>query len=450
MPRRATATAPAPQQQQQQIEPNPMQRVMLQAPLDDHLCLGTAKATGKSFGIVLLVLRDCQLLKENYHCLITRSTFQGLQEIQTLLYKYLTTAHPGTTWNAGESMFRIGGKAAPFGTIELAYRANSPLEQIRALNRLQGRSKSTLIHDECGNDSSPDFFDQLQGVLRGPKDVPTRSIFLANPGGPGHVWLRQRFAIPAGLPEAMQPRRFWSDEYQRHCVFLTANASINPAIDWERYRREVQLMAGGDPALEAALIEGRWDLDLGGAYLAHCWAPARQRYAIRPGDHNLRDHHPRPFVSMDWGTASPSAAYLFVPSPPGIDAPRGTLLMADEWYCCSSTIGGNRDWGKGSHMSSAEQAQSMIEWLRRWGLRPGDVPVIADDAVFANNGSTRGRPEADPRREGQNPHGGGAEPAQEPYGRRPQGSRPALAAVVSGLRRLGGHRPGDSKASPRS
>ena len=41
-------------------------------------------------------------------------------------------------------------------------------------------------------------------------------------------------------------------------------------------------------------------------------------------------------------------------------------------------------------MSSAEQAQSMIEWLRRWGLRPGDVPVIADDAVFANNGSTRG------------------------------------------------------------
>ena len=270
------------QQAQQVLKPNLLQQCMLDAPLNDVLCVATAKATGKTFGIVLLVLRDAQILKSNYHCLVTRSTFQALQELQTLLYRYLMQAYPGTTWSAADNMFRIGGKAAPFGTVELSYTSASPLEQIRALNSLQGRSKTTLIHDEAGTQPSPDFYDQLQGVLRAPAGTPTRVIFLANPGGPGHHWLKERFAAPAGLPGHMEPKRFWSEEYEKHCIFLTANASVNPHIDWSAYKRNVELMAGGDPAMLAALLEGRWDLDLGGAFFAPCWSPTRCRHHVRP------------------------------------------------------------------------------------------------------------------------------------------------------------------------
>jgi hypothetical protein len=392
---------PAPIQQQQTLAPNRMQQLMLDVPLDDVLCMGTAKGTGKSFGVVFLVMRDARAIGENYHCLITRSTFQSLVELQTLLLKWLPVAFPGTTYNSSENTFRLGGKAAPFGTVELAYRASSPLEQVRALSRLQGRSKICLIHDEAGNDPSPDFFDQLQGVLRGPPGVPTRVIFLANPGGPGHAWLRQRFALPAGCPEPMRPRRFWSEDYQRFAVFATADASVNEHIDWEQYKRQVELMAGGDPALLAALLRGDWNVDLGGgAFFGHCWSPTRCRHMIRPGEINLRERSPRAFVSMDWGISAPSVAYLFLPEPPGVDAPKGSLMLLDECYMAASTLGGNRDWAKGSHLSSAQQAGVLIEWLDRWNLRPSDVKILADDAVFSSDGSHHGSTAGDFRAAG--------------------------------------------------
>ena len=373
---------------QETLSPNPFQQILLDVPLNDVICAGTAKATGKSFWIILRVIRDAQIVGKDFHALVTRSSFQALQELQTLLYRYLTSAYPGTTWNAAESMFRIGGKHAPHGSVELAYTASSPMEQIRALNRLQGRSKTLLIHDEAGTQPSSDFYDQLQGVLRGPSGVPTATVFLANPGGPGHVWLKQKFAVPAGLPDPMRPVRFWSEEYGKHCVFLTANASVNTAIDWESYRRQVEIMTGGDPAMQAALLEGRWDLDLGGAFFASCWSPSRCRRVVRPGDINLREHSPKPFVCLDWGVSAPTTAYLCIPNPVG--APKGSILLADELYISAVDRHGRRDFTKGCQMPNAEQADAIREWLHRWGVTAYDIPVVADDAIWNATGGHQG------------------------------------------------------------
>ena len=65
-------------------------------PLNDIICAGTAKATGKSFFIVLRIIRDATLIGKDFHALVTRSSFQALQELQTQLYRYLTAAFPGT------------------------------------------------------------------------------------------------------------------------------------------------------------------------------------------------------------------------------------------------------------------------------------------------------------------------------------------------------------------
>lgn len=70
--------------------------------------------------------RDHQLYKDKANTLIVRSTFPSLQEIQSILYKHLIHWFPGTTWSSGENLFKLGGKAAPMGTIELAYSATSP------------------------------------------------------------------------------------------------------------------------------------------------------------------------------------------------------------------------------------------------------------------------------------------------------------------------------------
>jgi hypothetical protein len=195
----------------------------------------------------------------------------------------------------------------------------------------------------------------------------------------------------------MKPRRFWSEEYERHVITATANASVNPHLDWQAYKRNVELMAGGDPSLLAALLQGEWS-ELGGAFFQHCWSPKRCRHdAINPGTLNLRDTSA--FVALDWGISSPTVAYLVLPNPPGTGAPKGSLLLLDELYICATTRSG-RDWNRGANLSNSEQAGVLIDWLQRWNLGPNDLKLLADDALFSNNGSPTGSIAGDWRQAG--------------------------------------------------
>ena len=383
-------TTPAPAPASPLPKPNPFQELLLKCPLDEHLFAGTAKAPGKSTGIKFLCARDASVLKEDYACLIIRSSYQALLEVQADLLKYLTQVFPGTKYNSQESIFYLGGKAAPYGTIELAYSAASVLEQTRALNRLQGRSKSTIIVDEAGATASIlDFTDELAGVLRGKPEVPRRMIVFANPAGPAHNALKERFVDPLPFPlESMKPQRFWSDHYQRHVISLTATAAVNPFIDFDQYRKEVELMSRGDPEVLDALLMGKWGDLGGGSAFGWCWSPRRCRHDI-PDGYSVRNHLPRAFVCLDHGIASPTVAYLVLPDPPEIDAPKGSLLLLDEAYICSRTRSG-REWNKGAMLSNFEQADVLRDWLARWDLTPENTKCLADDAIFARNGSPNG------------------------------------------------------------
>ncbi len=370
--------------------PNPFQELLLKAPLDEHLFCGTGKAVGKSAGIKFLVARDATMLKDDYACLIIRSSFQALLEIQTDLLKYLSAVFPGTRYSTADMTFRIGGKDAPYGSVELAYSAASPMEQVRAMTRLQGRSKSCVLIDEAGATASIlDFSDELMGVLRGKPTVPRRMIMLANPGGPAHSELKARFVDPLPFPlEHMRPQRFYSDHYQRYCISVTANASINSAIDWDRYHKEIELMAHGDPDVLEALLHGRWGDLAGGSAFGPVWSPRRCRHEI-PADYDLSGHQPAPFVVADWGMSAPSAFYLVMPRPPGLETPKGSIHFADELYTCARDRRG-RLWSKGSMLTNQEQAEAVREWLERWGLAPRSTRILADDAIFARNGSPNG------------------------------------------------------------
>ena len=79
----------------------------------DDLCIVSARGTGKSWGIALLVARDAAHWKTKFSCLINRTTFQGHTELQGLLWRYLTVAFPGTTYSSGDMTCRLGGKTCP-------------------------------------------------------------------------------------------------------------------------------------------------------------------------------------------------------------------------------------------------------------------------------------------------------------------------------------------------
>ena len=179
----------------------------------------------------MLVARDAAHWKERYSCLITRTTYQGLTELQGLLWRYLSVAFPGTTYSGGDMTFRVGGKDMPFGRVELAYTGAGPAEQVRALARLQGRSFICAIHDEVGNHFDAGFIDSAAATLRGPAWVPTRTILLGNPGGPFHPVLQARYGIPAGYPEPGKASRFFSEDLGKHCIFASFTAASNQHLD---------------------------------------------------------------------------------------------------------------------------------------------------------------------------------------------------------------------------
>lgn len=72
-PTQAPATAAGPEIK----DPALTQQLMLDAPFGDDLCVISARGTGKSWGIVMLVARDAAHWKERYSCLITRTTYQA-------------------------------------------------------------------------------------------------------------------------------------------------------------------------------------------------------------------------------------------------------------------------------------------------------------------------------------------------------------------------------------
>ena len=344
--------------------PNRLQTILLDVPFADDICAITARGTGKSWCIPLLTTRDAQHFKSKYSCLIVRQTYQGLTELQGLLWRYYSKAFPGTTWSGADMTFRLGGKAEPFGRVELGYTGVGAIEIVKAANRYQGRSYVCCIVDEIGSHNDLSFADTIRATLRAPEKVPTRMVLLGNPGGPCHAALQSRYGIPAGYPEPGKPVRFYSEDLQKHVVFMTATAASNVYIDLDAYIRSLRVACGDDPALLDAWLRGRLDVEIGGSFFGSSFSVQRSLRDISPGEIGLKEH--KAFVVFDYGTAAPSVFYLCIPDPPG--APKGSLWLIDECYICSNTTGGQRDWSRGAYLSTAEQAGAVREWLERWGI----------------------------------------------------------------------------------
>ena len=368
-------------------EPTLTQSLMLDAPWADDLCIISARGTGKSWGVVMLCARDAAHFKSKYNCLVTRTTFQGLSEIQQLMWRYFSAAFPGTQYSGSDMTFKLGGKDAPFGRVELGYTGSGPVEQVKALQRYQGRSYVCHIADEAGNFYDSAFLDTVRATLRGGPGIPTRQIVLGNPGGPFHPVLQARYGVPSGYPEPGKASRFWSEDLGKHTIFASFTAASNQHIDLDQYVRNIKVAAADDPALLDAWLHGKLDVDIAGSFFGSSFGVRRSLRDVQPGGIPQQDLK-RAYVCMDWGCSAPTVAYLCLPEPEG--APKGSIWLIDEFYVAASTQGGQRNWTKGTYLSNAEQAVGIVEWLGRWGLKPGTTKVIADDAVFSANGSDRG------------------------------------------------------------
>lgn len=342
------------------IEPTPYQARVLSVPENMDLFLGGGRGGGKSHCKALLILRHVEQYRERARVLYVRKTYKGLSDFELVLRQLFSAAYgSAASYNASEHIFRL-----PYGYVELAQ-----VDSFAAYDKVQGRSFTLILVDEITQWATPQVVDLLRSNLRGPKDIPLRTVFAGNPGGAGHQWVASRYVLSA------RPWVPFQTYAGRPCVHAPSTFLDNPHLDGADYRQQLQAACAGDQELFRAWTEGDWAVARG-AFFAGCLSPERcavDRWTVVPFGWGT-------YLAHDFGSSSPSATYLLTRSPgaTGPDGhfyPRGSLIALDEL----ATARPHRPT-EGLGWTVPRLAEAIREMSAKWKVRPTGV---ADDAIFA-------------------------------------------------------------------
>jgi len=135
-------------------------------------------------------------------------------------------------------------------------------------------------------------YQYLLSRIRGVNNYPKQAKSTTNPGGVGHMWVKQRF-IDNHLPNVE-----WTDKAGRRFIFIPAKVTDNKFLmqsDPDYIKRLEQL-----PENERkALLDGSWDIFEGQVFIEF----RRDIHVIEPFE---IPEHWRRFRSIDWGYNDPT------------------------------------------------------------------------------------------------------------------------------------------------
>lgn len=244
-----------------------------------------------------------------------------------------------------------------------------PLETVQDAEKYQGQSLTDAAVEEAGNYALPAPIDMLFGCLRSPAGVPVQLILSANPGGPGHHWIKQRYIDPA-LMGFKRLVRLLPNGHEHHGVYIPSRLENNRIL-LERdpdYVNRLHLV--GSPELVRAWLEGDWSV-ISGAYFPEFNSA---KHVIRPIE--LPEHWAR-IRAMDWGSAKPFCVlWLAVSDGTLATIARGALVVYREWY------GWNGEPNVGCLLTAPEVAQGIKK------LETGEkiADEVLDPSAFARDG----------------------------------------------------------------
>lgn len=211
---------------------------------------GGARGGGKSDALLGDFGKHAQLHGQHAAGMIVRRTMPQLEEIigrSKQLYPAL-----GAVWMAGTKTWTFPNGA----TLKMRW-----LERDEDADNYQGHQYTWIGIDEAGTWSSPDAIDKLRATLRSPYGVPCVMRLTANPGGPGHQWLKERYVQPA---EPLTP--FYDHERRTWRVYIPSRVKDNRKLIEADPGYLDRLRSSGPPWLVRAWLEGDWDASAGDAF----------------------------------------------------------------------------------------------------------------------------------------------------------------------------------------
>lgn len=207
---------------------------------------GGAAGPGKTDCLVMQAVRYAQ--HPATRALFLRTRYKDLLDVQDRMMALWPAL--GARWEASESRWRWPSGA----TVEMGYGAN-----LRELGAYLGREFTAVLFDEVGLLPEAAGWLQLMSRVRSTESsVPLRMRATANPGGPGHAWLKARFVTPTEGGRALA-----RDPDTGHTIaYVPGLGRDNPSLPasyWTRLRALPDL-------LRRAWLDGDWDVAAGLAF----------------------------------------------------------------------------------------------------------------------------------------------------------------------------------------
>ena len=193
------------------------------------------------------------------------------------------------------------------------------LERDKDAENYQGHGYTRIYVEEAGNFPSPAPILKLMAALRSGAGVPCRMRLTANPGGPGHHWLKARYIDPA--PLGMKILEDPDSGLQR--IYIPSRLKDNRFLG-DQYVG--QLKQSGSAELVRAWLDGDWDV-IAGAYFPEFTVARHVRAPFTLPPHWTR------FRAMDWGSSRPFCVLWFAVSAGDVKGiPKGALVVYREYY----------------------------------------------------------------------------------------------------------------------
>ncbi len=375
-------------------EPQPgPQTWLLSCPVFE-VFFGGARGGGKSDGMLGDFASHAAEFGEDAIGLIIRRELTQLKELMERAKQIY--APIGAVFNISDKMWKFPNGAR----LTFAYIDNDD-----DADKYQGASYSRVYIEEMGNFPNPAPIFKLMATIRSANPA-VRCGFRAtgNPGGPGHLWIKQRYIMPAPRGNQIIKTKFTnpftSDEMAVERVFIPSKVTDNKYNNNAGYIARLQMV--GNPKLVEAWLLGNWDM-VEGAFFDE-WD--ERKHII---DQFVIPAHWTRFASLDWGSAKPFSVGWWAIVPDKFDPhvsvlptggrfeyqnnlPRGALVRYREWYGCQSdeATGESLHNNVGLKMTVEQVAEGIADREQREPRnesgRPRLAYRIADPSIFREDG----------------------------------------------------------------
>lgn len=336
-------------------KPQPKQALAMSCPATE-LFYGGAAGGGKSDFLLGDFLAGAVRYGKHWRGILFRRTTDELEElIQRSNELYLPL---GAHWNGKGAKGGSNQWVFPNGaTLKMRY-----LESEKDVGHYQGHQYTWVGFDELGNYTSEYCWVYMMSRLRSAAGAPSFIRGTANPGGPGHGWIKHRFMDgqePNKIKVIPQKLSNGTIKYSSR-VFIPSRLEDNKVLMDNDPEYELKLQSL-PPHLARALRYGDWSVFSGQIFeeftvATHVVKP----FSLEPGIWFK-------FCSLDWGYGKPfSLGWYAVNS-------QGRVVKYREMYGCKE---GEMNVG------TKESATSLAQRSWEISVTEGVKDMVADPAIW--------------------------------------------------------------------